>query len=349
MAKYTNMQKLMLFEQATRENIQTTETITFAENTKKTIVLPKSRTLQKISLLCKGTFKLSHAIKTTYTAKTFNKYHLLRNLRLKLNNGFSPYDLSGVGLYMYNQQSQYKAITDSQNTLDYITNVVSSTGADNSVYFMLDIPITVNDRDFIGLLDMQASAINVEFEVTFGNITDIMTDTDITASSISITCIPVLTTFSIPALTKDAIPTFDTVKIVHEQKTNISSTGYTTIKLPTGLTYRKLLLYLKQDANYTPIPLSRVDSFSLALNQADTPYNIPADYLVNRNTKQRGASFDTGLYSFDFSNNGIANYGSGRDYMDSENLSEFWVKVNMATLSGSVNEIITISEQIAQI
>lgn len=347
----SNMQKLMLFEQATRQNKQPAETIAFVENSMKNVVLPKSRTLAKISLLVQGTFKLTHASKTTYTAKGFSKYNLIKNIRLKLNNGFAPYNISGVGLKMYNEQNQFKAITDGRNVLDYITNVVDTSGnggGSNSVCFMLDMPITVNDRDFIGLLDMQASGVNVELELTMGAIADIMTDTDVVASSVAITVKPILETFSIPPL-QNHMPRFNTIKTVSEQKNPITSTGDTTIKLPIGLTYRKILAFMKQDANYTPIALSRINDFSILINQADYPYVVPAVFLAAQNTKQHGVNLTDGLYSFDFSNNGIANYGSGRDYMDSENLSEFWLRVNMASLSGSVNEIITITEQIAEI
>lgn len=344
----SNMQKLMLFEQATRQNKQPSETIAFVENGLKNIVLPKSRTLAKISLLVQGTYKLTHASKTTFTAKGFSKYNILKNIRLKLNNGFAPYNISGVGLKMYNEQNEFKAITDGRNVLDYMTNVVSSSGAANTISFMLDMPITVNDRDFIGLIDMQASGINVELEIAMGSIADIMTDTDVVASDVSITIKPILETFSIPPL-QQHMPRFNTIKTVSEQKNPITSIGDTTVKLPIGLTYRKILAFMKQDANYTPIALSRMNDFSILINQADYPYVVPAAFVAAQNTKQHGVNLTDGLYSFDFSNNGLANYGSGRDYMDSENLSEFWLRVNMASLSGSANEIITITEQIAEL
>jgi hypothetical protein len=346
--KISDGQRLQNFITATRQNITQGENITFTENAYKTINVPKSKALGKITLLLNGTCKLTHATKTTYTAKTFGKYNLLRQILLKTNTSINPVMLSGVELYLYNLTKNYKNVTDNRNCIDYATNVVSSGGSTNTFSLMLDIPLSVNERDFIGLINMQAEGLQLDLGVTFGAIKDIMTDTDITVSDISMTCIPIMETYSIPPVA-EAIPAFNTLKTVVSQNTVITGTGNTTVKFSPGLTYRKMIVYMGADANNTAIALSAINDFSILLNQNDVPYSaLPSYFLAGKNTKMYGGLLPAGLFVFDFANEGIPDYGVGRDLIKSKDMSELWLRVNMASYSSGYN-VNVILEQVAQL
>lgn len=346
--KLTATQRAILFDQATRQYIQALGTMQFSENDTITTVLPKTRFLSKISLLVQGTFKLTHATKTSFTPATFDIYNLLRQVRLSINNGFNPYQISGPMLALYNKMLSYKNITDNNNNIHYFTNTVSSSGATNTISMLLDLPLTVNERDTIGLILLQNSQTSVELGIDCNPVTSIMTDTDITVSSVNINITPILETYSIPAIA-DAVPDYSIIKIVNQQVENVVSAGEMTIKLPIGLTYRKLGVYIASDTKFTPMNASYINQFQLVFNQADFPYSIPANYLQARNAQQYGMSLPAGAYVFDFSDNGIVNYGSGRDYIDTEKLTEFWLKVTFNNITGNSNYVYVIAEKLAKL
>jgi hypothetical protein len=345
-SKLTPAQRAMLFEQATRQHRLKGATMAFAENASLSQVLPKSRFLSKIYLMVEGTYKLTHASKTTFAPAVFDKFNLIRNIRLNINNGFSPFNISGAMLYGYNLQHRADYITDDLNVLNYMSNTVSSGGATNTVRYMVELPITVNQRDALGLINLQHGTTQVELNIDCNPVSKIMTDTDVTVSNVSINITPILETYSVPSF-EEAIPDYTVVKIVNEQRETATANGETVIKLPVGLTYRKLLVYIASDSVFTPISSDNVTNFALSFNQADTPYDMPAKFVQALNTTEYGKALPAGYYAFDFSDNGIPNYGGGRDYIDTEKLTEFWLKVNLANTSGNTY-IYVISEKLAQ-
>jgi hypothetical protein len=232
--------------------------------------------------------------------------------------------------------------------LDVLENVSSSSGTENDISMVLDLPITLNDRDAIGLILLQNEQSIVTLNVDCASIASIMTETDHTTDNLSISITPVVETFSIPMI-PDAIPDYSIIKLVNEQSENIVSTNEMTVKLPIGLTYRKLGLYLASDTAYTPIDHSKISGFQLVFNQADSPINVPADYVAYQNKVDYDGSLPLGSYVFDFSSQGIANLGGGRDYIDTERLTECWIKILFDGLTGSTNYVYTFAEKLAKL
>ena len=348
--KISPAQRAMRFAEMTRKYEQMLPSQNFAENTSLQWQLPKARFLSKITLIVKGTFKLTHANKTTYTASNFDKHNLLKRLRLSINNGFNPFDISGNMLSLYNKINKFSKPSADNFSLDVRTtaNSVSSGGATNTVSMVLELPITINERDPIGLILLQNEQSIVTLNIDTGAITDIMTDTDITSSALSVTITPVIETFSIPAI-PDAIPDYSIVKLVNEQSEQIVNTNEMTVKLPVGLTYRKFMLYLASDSIYTAIEHSYISYFKLQFNQADTPIYIPADYVAYKNKMDYDGALPVGAYAFDLSAQGIANLGGGRDYIDTERLTEAWLSIGFNSLGGSTNYVYLTSEKLAKL
>jgi hypothetical protein len=147
----------------------------------------------------------------------------------------------------------------------------------------------------------------------------------------------------------DAIPDYSILKIVSQEVQNIVSAGEMIIKLPTQLTYRKLFVFIATDTKLTAMSHDYIKSFQLIFNQADTPYNISADMLAYMNKKEYQGSLPAGCYAIDLSSQGIANMGGSRDYIDTERLSEFWLKINFGDIVGNSNYVYVVSEKLARL
>lgn len=341
-------QRAALFAQSTRQYKQELPSMTFKEGETISISLPKTRFLSKISLKVKGTFKASHATKTTFEATNFDKYRLLRQIRMSINNGFNPYQIGGAELYMYNLMNNHVPKGEDKFGLDTLGKVVSVAGSVNKVAYTLDLPMTLNDRDPVGLIMLQNEQTVVTLSIDGGYLKDMMVDSDISLSDINIQVTPVIETFSIPMI-PDAVPDYSVIKLVNEQIENVVGAGDMIVKLPVGLTYRKIMVFIGSDTSFTPIDHDKLGSFQLVFNQADTPYNISADHIAYENRKAYGGQLPKGCYAFDFSNQGIANLGGGRDYIDTERLTEFWLKMNFKEITGNANYVYIVAEKLARL
>ncbi len=319
----TPAQRANLFAQATRQYIQVLPKLSFAENTTLSFSLPKSRFLSKITLIFKGKINVSHTTKTSFTKRPLAPYTLINQIRLQINNGFNPYQVSGKMLSVYNKLSKNSSVD-----ITKLDNAVSASGVDDNIYFKLDLPVTINDRDPIGLIMLQNDQTVVNINIDCGSISSLISDTDITVNSYQIDVIPVVETFTIPD-DPNAIPDYSILKLVSELTDTVISAGNFIKQLPVGLSYRKILLYL-EDNTGNPVDPNNINQILLQLNTAGTPYQIPPDYLLFKQAELY-EGLPTGMLVFDFATQGIANLGGGRDYIDTERVTEFWLTLNMNT------------------
>jgi hypothetical protein len=191
------------------------------------------------------------------------------------------------------------------------------------------------------LLQNEATLVNI--------ICDIANDNDLldnasgyTVDIVSLEVTPLIETFTVPN-DKNAFPDISVIKLVSSRSESFLGSGQNIIKLPTGTIYRKMILYVT-DTDGVPFEDSDITSnIDLVFNQADTNYSYKAESLAHLNNKQLGYTMPKGMYVFDFTYQGFTNYGGVRDYIDTEKLTEFWVRFN-STKAGKmviVNEVIT--------
>lgn len=346
--KLNAQQRAQLFTLSTSKYQQKLSSKTYEENTTLTWDLPKTRFLSKITLHVSGTFTATHASKTTFTKSYFDRFNAIRRVRFNANNGFTPVDVSANMLSLQNKMNRLTADANDVFALDTLGNTVGSGGESNAIAFTLEIPIALNDRDPVGLLMLQNEQMIANLNIDTAVLEDIMTDTDVVLSEKSITITPVVESFSIP-LNSNAVPDFSLIKILNEQAEQIVSTNEMIIKLPVGLTYRKIMLYLASDTVYTPIAHANISEFQLILNQADYPINIPAQHVAFENSKMFNGSLPVGCYAFDFSSQGLPNLGGSRDYLDTERLTELWLKIVFSGLTGTTNYVYTTSEKLGKL
>jgi hypothetical protein len=110
-----------------------------------------------------------------------------------------------------------------------------------------------------------------------------------------------------------------------------------------------LFVYVATDQALTPLDHSYVDKFSLVFNQADQPYNVTADLLAYKNKELYQGTVPAGCYVFDFTEQGIANLGGAKNYIDTERMTQFDLKVNFKNISGNSNVIYVVAEKLAQL
>lgn len=325
-------QRALLFMQATRQTIQTLPTQQ-AESEGQTLqwTLPKARLLSKIYFEVQAVATLKATSGSSIAKDPFTPFGILRRVELNLNNGFAPFIIPGRDLYFYNLNRLNPDVllpTSSLKGMNHVENSASSGGTDNVIKFTVELPITLNDRDPVGLILLQNNETAVTLSIDIDTLAkaykpNASNGETVTFKSLQIT--PVLETYTIPPV-PDAMPDISVLKLVSSRADTFAGNGQNTIKLNTGTIYRKLLLYF-EDNNGNPLTDADFNgNLELVFNQADIPYSIKPSVLSARNASQLGYTLPDGLYIFDFSNQGIPNLGGSRDYIDTERLTEFWVR-----------------------
>lgn len=348
----TAQQRAQLFALSTRQNYQMLPKETASQGaTTLQFNLPKARLLSKLLVRVEGKVNVKHASQTSIKTSEYTPYKMIRRIALDLNNGFSPFVVSGEELAMYNaiDKNGDKVFeqTNYRNVVKNGTMTASSTGADNNVAFIVELPVTVNPRDPIGLILLQNDQTNVTLTVDIANGSDMFDDVSTSGYTINLSDIvvtPMLETFSIPA-NANAYPDLSVIKIVNGRTDSMASVGQQIIKLATGTIYRKLIFKIVDEDN-NPVDDANLSDLELVFNQADSNYKISADMLRALNTKELGFELPKGCYCFDFSSGGnITNYGGTRDYIDTEKLTEFWLRFN----SNVRGKVVIVSECLARL
>lgn len=350
--KISPAQRANLFAQATRQNMQMLPSQSGAASSVISFTLPKVRLLSKIRLYVSCVLTAVEASATAVTPAPFAPYSLLKRVEVSVNNGFAPFITDGKGLYFYNLLRNFgdtvkpytTATTGRQrNRMGLVS--AATTGAANTVQFVVDLPITLNDRDPIGLILLQNEETVVSVNITLGTAADLApAASGFTFSIGNVTITPMIETFSIPSI-PEAFPDLSILKLYQSTSKTIAGAGEVTLPLKVGLNYRKLLVYL-EDASGGEADSDLSGDIELVMNQADIPYRIKPQVLAAINQEQYGCVLPNGLFVFDFSSGmGLANYGGGRDYIDTERLTEFWVRLQAA----AAGTITAYSEMLAQL
>lgn len=346
----TPQQRAILFAQATRQNYQTMPTQAVnAENTTIQFNLPKVRLLSRILLHVEAVATLTSTAATIQTA-AYAPYNILRRIALDLNNGFSPMVLSGQDLSLYNRlrwNQSFMDISTNGKANTYVENVAAAGGHDCNIRFTLPIEVTLNQRDQTGyiLLQNDESVVTLTIDVSTLSQAYVLNagngDT-VTFKSMKVT--PTIESYSIPNIPQ-AFPDLSVLKLV-SSKSDIFQAGATSvIKLPVGTIYRKMILKFVDNNGVALTDQSFTGNIDIVINQADTPYSIQPQTLSALNHMQFGEPLPSGTYVWDLSDQGIPNYGGSMNYIDSEKITEFWIRFN-ANVAGTVT---VISENLARL
>ena len=346
--KLSPAQRAKLFMQATRQNIQKVAEKTGTESTKTSFEIPNARYLSKLIVEVDCTLTATHASETVYVPHEDSPYRFIDRIKFDLNNGFIPIDLSGEALYIYNIMNKGKVnmtnLAGGRNAVNQPL-VASSGGTANVTKIKVELPLTLNDRDPIGLINLQNKEILANLDVTIGAKADLAPASGGFTFAATVIKIKVSAeTFSIPRAV-EARPALNVIKLLNE-KTETMIAGENTIKLPVGLSYRRIGFIC-----YDATPSRQVDSditstIDLMINQNDYPYRIDPSLLGMINAGHYGGGLPTGVYVLDFASmQGLRNLSGGRDYLDTENMTELWLRFT----AGTAGTIKVFYEQMSQI
>lgn len=351
----TASQRASLFAQATRQNMQMlpTQSVTNGASTM-TFTFPKARLLSKVLIDFTARVKTTHETKTDLpNVDIFTPYKLIRKISLDLNNGWSPYVIGGKEMCMLdmihrgNAQYLYDVVNkEDSNAFGYWKNKgASPTGQENEIRFTLELPITLNDRDPIGLILLQNESTYVNLVIDWANASDMFENADgYTFELVEGKATVMTETFSIPA-NATAFPDISVLKLTTSRNDSYVGAGQHIIKLSTGTIYRRLIFRIL-DENGQPLSDEEISSnIDLVFNQADSNYSINPRMLRMLNTTQYGFTLPKGMYVLDFAYQGMVGLSGTRDYVDTERLTEMWLRYST---NGS-GRIEIVSETIARL
>lgn len=324
-------ERAMYFAQATRQTFQTlpTKKVESEQNTVQ-ITLPKARLLSKVVLEIEAIATLKSTA-ATIKRKTMSPYGIIRNISLDLNNGFRAFTLSGQELFIHSLNRltpQSLLAGDNPRGANYVENKASVSGTDNRIKFRLELPVTLNDRDATGLVLLQNEETTVDVTVDVGKLEQAYELTSgnndqVIFKSMSIT--PLVETFTVPPAPV-AQPDLSVLKLVQSKSETFSGNGQSIIKLNTGTIYRKMALYFEDDKGQPLLDADFQGNLELVFNTADIPISIKPSILAAKNAAELGYTLPDGVYLFDWSYQGLPNLGGTRDYIDTERLTEFWIR-----------------------
>ena len=334
--KLTAQQRAMLFGAATRQHFQMlgmkevsggAQTVSFR--------VPKARIMQGVKLYVEGKINLKHASGTAYQVGELDLYRAIRRLSIDFNNGFMPVVCSGEEMALVNMLYPNPETIKANNNGKTLAQSAaswnaSSGGTENDFSFMLDVPLTINYRDPVGLVLAQNAETNIDITIDIANAIALLGagSTGYTADFTSLKITPMITSFSIPS-DQRAFPDMSVLKIVDSRNETFTS-GQSYIKLPVGMIYRKLILKF-EDSDGSPMSIDDITSnIELVLNTADVPYSVSPKMLRQINTMQAGIAYPDGCFYFSFDYQGVNGYGGSRDYIDAERITEFAVRFNAA-------------------
>lgn len=333
--KKTPQERALLFNKSTRQNLQgmAKQTVTTAYNTME-FQLPKNRYLTNIFVRVKAKVNVKHASGTALPIDALTPYKIIRQYVLDLNNGFKPFAIAGDSLAILNMiQPKANALLEMSDYCDCPAEFkASSAGTENEFCFTVQLPVTLNERDFVGILMLQSEQLTAHLRLDIGAPADMFgtTPEGYTIELVSVEATPTLETFSIPA-DVNARPDISMLKICNDRSETLTSAGDQIVKLTCNQIYRKLALYVTDETG-APVDADWFTSnLQLIFNEVDCNYNISAEFLRAKNAYDLGHAIPKGIFIFDFSNQGMPNFGNSRDFIDSKGLTEFWIKFNSAT------------------
>lgn len=307
--------------------------------------IPKARLLGDIKLLVQYSYDATDVDATANTAlyAAGEMYKVLRRISLDLNNGFAPFILSGSQLALLNMiRNDAGLLVPSASvgclheySLDTTSNIITG-------QFLLDMPLTLNEQSTVGLILAQNNATNITLTV------DVAPDSDLGMAGADINYVkvtPMVVSYSVPADTANAMPDLSVVKLVHGITHSVAA-GQNIIKLSPGTIYRKILFKLYDSSG--ALTLDEITSpFEVIFNQADIPYSVHPRVLRYENMMAYGAKLPDGVYCLDFGTiiGANPNFAGSRDYIDTENLTEFWLRFT----AGAAGNCDVVSETLARL
>jgi|WetSurMetagenome_2_1015567.scaffolds.fasta_scaffold01217_11 hypothetical protein len=303
-----------------------------------------TKMLAKTYILITATLTSTQSGSANYAPHEDGVWNFIKKVSLVSHKGFRPFDICGSSLKMLNY-ANLGATAMAKSTTDgryrEVQGIASgSSGTANVIKLLIELPNVINDRDLAGLILLQNDKVNISLEVTLGAVADLAPAAggySYALSSINVAVYNDL--FSVPEdLNYYPIDLVRTVKLNHEF-TQAIIVGDNKLQLTPGNTYRRIFLQFFTSAGVRAADSTLGDIY-LILSGSNYRYQI-SPYLLSQQNKAMGIDLPYGCFVLDFaSGQGLRNLAGGRDYIESDELGEMYIRVS----SSAVGSVLVYSE-----
>lgn len=342
----------MAFIDATRQNRRLIGQVSYSSGNRSSIDLPQTGLLANLLIRVNGTLTVTNGTgSSTYNAANLGKaWALIDRVHLTANSGTEIVNVTGIGLGIRNaMEMSYSDLAASAIPSAVTNNPVyqfgTSNGA-NTVNFTLKVPVTINDRDPIGLILLQNRETLLTLALDWANPTNLFTLTGNASVSFSGQAYVTMEYFSVPLSDKD-YPDLSVAHTLLEDQIAVAGTGDVLYTIPRGNIYQRIIHRVV--LNGAAAGFTDVNQLTLQYNQSEQPVKMYGyDFLqIQRDRYDR--DLPQGVYVYDFAYQGQPMYGGTRDLVNSRAITDFLSIVNIAsgaTLGSNNNYIYTLREQL---
>lgn len=292
------------------------------------IELPKSGILSQIYLA------ISVTIAGTLSApNALGLASVIKRVRVRINSGNMLFDLDGFS-YHYGLR---EALFNNLDRLSYTdARSAVTTGTKN---LDMIIPIALNDRDTIGLVMLQNESTQVVLEVEWEADATVATGATITG-----TAVPSLVLFEVPSNPKS----FPDFSILHQCLSDLNTTSAGTTydyQVARGGTIVGLY-HMLGSSTWTQAQLILQQSNVIENHNPQSQRIQFAQTFGHDNTLSGTFSGNNTRVFYDFSgDDGLGQYGSKRDMIDTNSLTSF---ISRLTIAGAAN-LYTVRRQLLRL
>lgn len=345
----------MGFLEQTRQNIRRGGRADYASAGVSQVAIPRVGFLSKIIVHVTGVMTITPGTGTAVLSEQ-GPWSLLRRLRYQIGSGTELFNVSGYGTYLLNTLLKLGYKPDNGEISAPFANQIYQAGVSsgaNNWDFFLEIPITPNDRDLLGLILLQAEGtvtnLLLEWQVAGGATTEfpVVLTGNATASFAGRADV-YLETFTVPA-EMESQPPLDRIHQVIERTDPVSSIGDISIKLLEENTYLRVIHSLQING---VLSTDALDTIYFRYNVTDVPYEMDRATKLFQQRRAYAKDFPKGMFFWDFFDQGYPNYGGDRDLVMASGLAELESVIRIASgtvLGSNNNSVRTITQQLVKV
>lgn len=337
---------LAAFRDETQIRFQRIGSRTFSASSQaESLLLPKVGFLGVLHLYLHGTVGYSSA----GTMADQGPWNIINRIRLTTNLGFNQLiDVNGWNGMLASLQSGFGYRPDRAGMGDTTPHIDTYSfplsGSAQTVNLHWSIPLWINDGPNFetGCILLQSEQTEIRLEITWGALADAASN--INASSLTLDAYYEFAAVPDPRTTSH--PPLYINKWLQDQFT-IIGVGDNPISMPReGMLFQYYNTVILNGARS-----DNLDTFYFRYGRSDISHEIPRQIFRNRNRRQQGIEFPTGVYLWQWLQSmGLPSYGDMRDVVDTDPVAtlETILKVSSTATLGSNNNRVEILRRIGQ-
>lgn len=357
---------MLPFERATRKTRQPMTTLTYAPGSAATprvqTDIPPSGLLARLYLHFTATTTVTLGGGTA-AVDWSGPWSSISKLRIQAPGGLEQTALSGFAAYLQNIIETYKYVFEEPGvaSVNVPSNFASRVYAvpvnagGNTWEFGLELPVAINEREALGLLMMQNSSSAFQFIGEFNptvysttaGVAPILV-TGAATATISGNLQIVVESFTVPDDPNVPLPPAEFAHTYREYYKGFTSTGDIDVAITDQHKFLSIMHHVA--INSTP-DSGNVDYLKLQFSSSFSPFIVPNRVQLYLQHKEYGRALPNGVFVHDFFNQDAPNFGSQRDWVDGQKVSDLrsFVTINSGAAPSSGSRILTVTRQLQRV